>query len=32
MDPMFLDTIVIGGGLVGLVILILIIVLIVRIL
>jgi hypothetical protein len=32
MDPMFLDTIVVGGGVVGLVVLILIIVLIVRVL
>ena len=32
MDPLFLDTVVIGGGLVGLIVLILVIVLILRIL
>jgi len=32
MDPLFLDTVVIGGGLVGLIVLVLVIVLILRIL
>ena len=31
MDPLFLDTVVIGGGLVGLIVLVLVIVLILRI-
>ena len=32
MDPLFLDTVVIGGGLVGLIVLVLVIVLLLRIL